>query len=167
MVFRGSSLYQKQLCLFCLLRLISASADKADQRKRLLRLISASAAHFLCTTACIRRDISAASFGNCKLLWRSNECVFLPCFNAQPDIFAVMNCCVVALSLFSSDILAWSTDSLCSVQWHIKYWECVYKNMHIMLKNFAKTLVLKHEYDVKLWRHKQRTPNTNAPCATE
>ena len=26
----------------------------------------------------------------------------------------------------------------------------LYKNMHIMLTNFAKTLVLKHEYDVKL-----------------
>jgi len=33
--------------------------------------------------------------------------------------------------------------------------------MHIMSTNFAKTLVWKHEYDVKLWRHKQRTPNTN------
>jgi len=32
-------------------------------------------------------------------------CVSLPCFNAQPDIFAVMNCCVAALSLFSSDIV--------------------------------------------------------------
>jgi len=29
--------------------------------------------------------------------------VFHSPFNAQPDIFAVMNCCVVALSLFSSD----------------------------------------------------------------
>jgi len=46
--------------------------------------------------------------------------VLLPCFNAQPYIFAVMNCCVVALSLFSSDILTWSADSLYSVQWHIK-----------------------------------------------
>ena len=27
--------------------------------------------------------------------------------------------------------------------------------------NFAKTLVWKHENDVKLWRHKDRTPNTN------
>ena len=35
------------------------------------------------------------------------------------------------------------------------------KNMHIMSTNFAKTLVWKHEYDVKLWRHKQRTQNTN------
>jgi len=33
--------------------------------------------------------------------------------------------------------------------------------MPIMSTNFAKTLVWKHEYDVKLWRHKKRTPNTN------
>jgi len=33
--------------------------------------------------------------------------------------------------------------------------------MHIMSTNFAKTLVWKHNYDVKLWRHKQRTPSTN------
>jgi len=57
------------------------------------------------STARIRQDISAASFCSCKLLWRSDECVLLPCFNVQPDIFAVMNCCVVAWSLFSSDIL--------------------------------------------------------------
>jgi len=31
--------------------------------------------------------------------------------------------------------------------------------MHIMSTNFAKTLVWKHENDVKLWRHKKRTPN--------
>ena len=30
-----------------------------------------------------------------------------------------------------------------------------------MSTNFAKTLVWKHDYDAKLWRHKQRTPNTN------
>jgi len=67
----------------------------------------------ICSTACIRQDISAAAawFCNCKLLSRSDERVLLPCFNAQPDIFAVMNCCVVALSLFSSDILTWSADS--------------------------------------------------------
>jgi len=29
----------------------------------------------------------AASFCSCKLLWRSDECVLHPCFNAQPDIF--------------------------------------------------------------------------------
>ena len=33
--------------------------------------------------------------------------------------------------------------------------------MHVVPTNFAKTLVWKREYDVKLWRHKQRTPNTN------
>jgi len=30
-----------------------------------------------------------------------------------------------------------------------------------MSTNFAKTLVWKHEYDVKLWRHKDCTPQTN------
>jgi len=32
------------------------------------------------------------------------------------SIFAVMNCCVVALNLYSSDIVTWSADSLYSVQ---------------------------------------------------
>jgi len=31
-----------------------------------------------------------------------------------------MSYCVVALSVFSSDILSWSADGLYSVQWHIK-----------------------------------------------
>jgi len=30
-----------------------------------------------------------------------------------------------------------------------------------MSTKFAKTLLWEHDYDVKLWRHKQRTPNTN------
>jgi len=59
------------------------------------------AAHLLCSTARIRPDISAASFCSCKLLWRNDECALLRCFNAQPDIFAVMNCCVSALTLCS------------------------------------------------------------------
>jgi len=33
--------------------------------------------------------------------------------------------------------------------------------MHIVSTNFTKTLVWKTEYDFKLRRHKQRTPNTN------
>jgi len=33
--------------------------------------------------------------------------------------------------------------------------------MHIVSTNFAQTSVWKHEYDVKLWRHKQRSSNTN------
>jgi len=33
--------------------------------------------------------------------------------------------------------------------------------VHIMSTNFAKTLVWKQDYDVKLSRHKQRTANTN------
>jgi len=68
------------------------------------------AAHFLCSTARIWQEISPASFCSCKLPWRNAECVLLPCFNVQPDIFAVMNCCAVALSMFSSDIITWSTD---------------------------------------------------------
>jgi len=30
-----------------------------------------------------------------------------------------------------------------------------------MLKNFAKTLDLKREFDVTVWRHKQCTPSNN------
>jgi len=37
----------------------------------------------------------------------------------------------------------------------------VWKNIHIVSTNLAKTLVWKHGYDVKLWRHKQLIPNTN------
>ena len=52
--------------------------------------------------------------------------VFLSCLNAQPDIFAVMNCCVVALSVFSSDILTWSADVLvyiqCQGRTQVGYW---------------------------------------------
>jgi len=36
--------------------------------------------------------------------------------NAQPDSFAVMNCCVVTLSVFSSDILTWGADILVYIQ---------------------------------------------------
>ena len=64
----------------------------------------------------IDKDISAASFCSWKLLGRSDECVLLPCFNAQPDIFALVNCCVVALIVFSSDILAWRVDCLYSAR---------------------------------------------------
>jgi len=34
----------------------------------------------------------------------------------QPDIFAIMNCYVVALSAFHSDSLTWGANSLYSVQ---------------------------------------------------
>jgi len=73
--------------------------------------LNSPAAHFLCSTARIPQYISTASFWSYKLLWSSDECVLLPCFNALLDIFAVTNCCVAALSLFSSDILTWSADS--------------------------------------------------------
>jgi len=50
------------------------------------------------------------------MLWHSDECVLLSCLNAHPGMFAVMNCCVVALSVFSSDILTWSADILVYIQ---------------------------------------------------
>jgi len=46
------------------------------------------------------------------LLWRIDECVLLPCFNAQPEIFAVVNCCMVALGVFYSVSLTWRANSL-------------------------------------------------------
>ena len=50
------------------------------------------------------------------MLWHSGECFLLPCLNAQLDSFALMNCCVVALSVFSSDILTWGADILVYIQ---------------------------------------------------
>ena len=34
-------------------------------------------------------------------------------------------------------------------------------NMHVVSTNFAKTLICKREYDVILWRHKQRISNNS------
>ena len=34
----------------------------------------------------IWQDINATSFCSCKLPWRNDECILLPCFHAQPDI---------------------------------------------------------------------------------
>jgi len=34
-------------------------------------------------------------------------------------------------------------------------------NMHVVSTNFAKTLICKREYDVILWRHKERISNNN------
>jgi len=42
--------------------------------------------------------------------------VFYSPFSTRSQNFAVMNSCVAASSLFSSDILTWSADSLYSVQ---------------------------------------------------
>jgi len=50
------------------------------------------------------------------MLWHSDECVLLPCSNAQPDIFVVMNSCVVGLPVFSSDIRTWSPDIFVYIQ---------------------------------------------------
>jgi len=35
------------------------------------------------------------------------------------------------------------------------------ENMHILSTNYCRTLLWKHDYDVKWWCHKQSTPNTN------
>ena len=53
------------------------------------------ATRFLCSTARIRRYISAASFCRYQLLWRSNHWVLLPCFNTQSDIFACRRICLL------------------------------------------------------------------------
>jgi len=52
--------------------------------QRKLIVASATPAAPLCSTARIRRGISAAWFCSCKLLWLSDECVLLPFFNTQP-----------------------------------------------------------------------------------
>jgi len=46
-----------------------------------------------------------------ELRRRSTDLVLLPCFNALPDVFSVMNCSVLSLSaMFCSGLLTWSTD---------------------------------------------------------
>jgi len=52
--------------------------------------------HWVCFTALF--ECAALYFCSCKLLWYSTEYVLLSCFNALPDIFAVMNCFVLAWS---------------------------------------------------------------------
>jgi len=114
------------------------------------------AAHFLCLIACIRRDIIAAWFCSCS--WRSDECILFLCFNAQPGIFAVMNCCVAALRIFSSDILTWSADS--AVTHKIRGMRVLEERAYYVNK-LRQNVGLENEYNFKLWRHKQRTPKTN------
>jgi len=63
----------------------------------------------------------------------------------QPDIFAVMNYCVVALSLFSSDIpLGALIDYIQGDDTKNKGNARRRRSMHIMSTNFAKTLVWKN-----------------------
>ena len=60
----------------------------------------------------IRRDVCAIwCFCSCELRCRGAKCISLSCFNAQLDIFAVVNCSVIVLSVFCSGILSWSADS--------------------------------------------------------
>jgi len=61
-----------------------------------------------------------------------------------------MNCCAVALSLFFSDILTWNAALFIFSEMTHKLRGVHEKNMYIMSTNFAKMLVWKHEYDVKL-----------------
>ena len=118
-VFRDSSLYPKPLSLYCL--------PRAYARRLGLGLIP----HFslICCKNFITCEKEIDSFRMLfakfvdlmqklylYMLWHSDERVLLPCLNAQPDIFAVMNCCIVALNAFSSDILAWSADILVYIQ---------------------------------------------------
>ena len=123
-------------------------------------------AHFLCSTARIWQDISSASFCSCKLFRRSDECVLLPGFHVQPDIFAVMSCCVVALILFSSNTLIWSADSLYLVKWHIKDYEC--RRIYILCQQTS----LKRWLETWIWCQNvtSRTAHTKykwPPYATE
>ena len=105
-------------------------------------------------------------FCSCKLRWRSTECVLLSCFNALPDVFAVINCSVSwALSaVFCSSLLTlerWYYVHYSDTLYNNQYGECVQNNMHVISINFAKTLVRKREYDVILWRRKERIYSNN------
>ena len=66
--------------------------------------------------------------------------------NAHPDVFAVMNCCVVALSVFSSDILTWGADALvyiqCQGRTQVGYW--IKKNLEL---DFLQKLYCLHKGD--------------------
>ena len=86
---------------------------------------------------------AALYFCSCELRRHSTECVLLPCFNALLDIFAVMNCSVLALSaMFCSSLLSWSASvTHCTIKQSACRIICV---------------VWKREYNVIFWRHKQR-----------
>ena len=67
-----------------------------------------------------------------------------------------MNCCVVALSSFSSDIPTWSADSLYSVQWR--------KIRKVRVEEYAYCVNKLRQnvgWETWIWRHTQWTPNTN------
>jgi len=65
------------------------------------------AAYLLCSIAALWRAICAAwCFYSCELHCRSVECVSLHCFNAQPYIFAVVNCSDISLTLSAFSLLA-------------------------------------------------------------
>jgi len=67
----------------------------------------------------------AIYFCSCELRWRSTECVLLPCFNALPDIFAVVYRSVLTLSaVFCSGHLTWSPDNII----YVHYSDTLYNN---------------------------------------
>jgi len=184
-VFRDSSLYPKQLPLFCLLRLISASADRVGYISNFCSMIELlyelknsifltqkhsgigyyirrkkgklnvcwtsthnknwkfscvlhahypflfSFARFDLANRGARQTVQPHTFYARRLAFDKTSAqhhfaavncsdavmsVLLRCFNMQPDISAIMNCCVVALIVFSSDMLAWMADSLYSAR---------------------------------------------------
>ena len=128
------------------------------------------AALFLCSSARIRQDIGAASFCSCHLLWRIDECVLPPCFNVQPDIFAVMNCYIVALGVFYSDSLSWSADSLYSL-----YSAMTHKIRRVDVEKYAYYVnKLRQNVDLEIWLWRQIVTSQTAhtkykwpPYATE
>jgi len=103
------------------MRILNSRAAEQDSIFQTGLWVSQSSRTFsMLDCSCSTRHYSTVSFCSCKLRWRIGEYVLLLCFNVQPDIFAVMNCCVVALSVFTSDILTLSVNSWYSVQWHTK-----------------------------------------------
>ena len=110
-----------------------------------------------------QEDISAASSCSGKLLWRIDERVFLSNFNVQPDIFAVMNCCILALGVYYTDSLTWSANSLYSL-----FSAMTHRIRRVDVEKYAyyvNTLRRNVGLEIWLWRQlvtsKQRTPNTN------
>ena len=70
-----------------------------------------------------------------------------------------MNCCVVVLCLFFSDSLTWSADIFVSLQYKLRGVDV--EKYACYVNKLRQNVGLETENDVKLWRHKERTPNTN------
>ena len=121
-------------------------------------------AYLLGSTARMQKNIRADCFCRCKLRCSRAECVLLLGFKRAVWYFCGYDCLVVALSVFCTCILSWSDDSsqyndILSYTTMNKESACIM--ICIVSKNCAKTLDLKRESDVTVWRHKQRTPSNN------